>query len=77
MPLGRTRKAWYAVPYPSSFHWYEGIRTFPWAVRDGDSRRLTAVVIGTTAIMCYKTYLVIYTDVMYACIYIIGMPCML
>ena len=51
MPLGRTRKAWYAVPYPSSFHWYEGIRTFPWAVRDGDSRKLTAVVIGTTTLL--------------------------
>ena len=27
---GRTRKHWYAVPYPSSFHWWEGIQVLPW-----------------------------------------------
>ena len=31
---GRTRKAWYAAPYPSSFHWYEGIQTLPWKLPD-------------------------------------------
>ena len=27
---GRTRKHWYAVPYPSSFHWHERIIQLPW-----------------------------------------------
>lgn len=26
----KSRKWWYAVPYPSSFHWHEGIKTLPW-----------------------------------------------
>ena len=30
---GRSRKYWYAVPYPSSFHWWEGIRQpYPWEI---------------------------------------------
>lgn len=29
---GRSRKYWYAAPYPSSFHWWEGIKTLPWSV---------------------------------------------
>lgn len=27
----KTRKYWHAVPYPSSFHWCEGIEELPWA----------------------------------------------
>lgn len=30
LPIGRTRKHTYAVPYPSSYHWYEGIQQLPW-----------------------------------------------
>ena len=29
-PPGRTRKHWYAAPYPSSFHYHEGIKELPW-----------------------------------------------
>lgn len=29
---GRTRKHWYAAPYPSSYHWYEGIKELPWEI---------------------------------------------
>lgn len=29
---GRSHKYWYAVPYPSSFHWWEGIKYLPWEV---------------------------------------------
>ena len=29
-PPGRTRKHWYAAPYPSSFHYHEGIKQLPW-----------------------------------------------
>ena len=29
---GRTRKGWFASPYPSSFHWHEGIKYLPWKV---------------------------------------------
>eukprot|EP00605_Chrysophyceae_sp_TOSAG23-4_P001011 GSChrysophyteH1.ASY1.ANO1.1112.1 assembled CDS len=42
---GRSRKYWYAVPYPSSFHWYEGIKKLPWEV-DGE-RNLLALFIGS------------------------------
>lgn len=31
---GRSNKYWYAVPYPSSFHWWEGIKTLPWIVNN-------------------------------------------
>lgn len=27
---GRSKKYWYAAPYPSSFHWWEGIKVLPW-----------------------------------------------
>lgn len=27
----KTKKPWTAVPYPSSFHWCEGIEEYPWA----------------------------------------------
>jgi xyloglucan galactosyltransferase MUR3 len=29
-PPGRTRKHWYAAPYPSSYHYWEGIKELPW-----------------------------------------------
>ena len=29
-PPGRTRKHWFAAPYPSSFHYHEGIKELPW-----------------------------------------------
>ena len=32
-PPGRTRKLFYAAPYPSSFHYWEGIKELPWAER--------------------------------------------
>lgn len=44
----KSRKWWYAVPYPSSFHWWEGIKTIPW-IRTAASplRKYTAVFIGS------------------------------
>jgi len=42
---GRTRKHWYAAPYPSSFHWHENIKQLPWEA-DGP-RPLTALFIGS------------------------------
>ena len=42
---GRTRKHWYAAPYPSSFHWHEHIKRLPWE-EDGE-RHLTALFIGS------------------------------
>ena len=32
-PPGRTRKLFYAAPYPSSFHYWEGIKELPWSER--------------------------------------------
>jgi hypothetical protein len=43
---GRTRKHWYAAPYPSSFHWYEGIPELPWAAAP-ESRNILALFIGS------------------------------
>ena len=46
---GRTRKHWYAAPYPSSFHWHEGIKTLPWMADapTAAKRDLLALVIGS------------------------------
>ena len=46
---GRTRKYWYAAPYPSSFHWHENIKDLPWASEGagGESRHLLALFIGS------------------------------
>jgi hypothetical protein len=51
---GRHRKYWYAVPYPSSFHWWEGIQTLPWALPPADTsasaapaRSIRAFFIGS------------------------------
>eukprot|EP01035_Chromulina_nebulosa_P008651 gene8651-11720_t len=44
---GRTRKHWYAAPYPSSFHWYEGIKELPWEITpSAPKRNLLALIIG-------------------------------
>ena len=47
---GRTRKHWYAAPYPSSFHWHEDIKTLPWeksATEDENNRNIVALFIGS------------------------------
>lgn len=45
---GRTRKHWYAVPYPSSFHWYEGIKSPPWELTSQSPKRsILALFIGS------------------------------
>ena len=36
-PPGRTRKLFYAAPYPSSFHYWEGIKELPWAEQSPQS----------------------------------------
>jgi xyloglucan galactosyltransferase MUR3 len=36
---GRTRKRWFAAPYPSSFHWHEDLKYLPWAVPGPDEDR--------------------------------------
>ena len=49
---GRTRKAWYAAPYPSSFHWHEDIKYVPWRAPGPGSyalkRDITVLFIGST-----------------------------
>ena len=45
---GRTRKHWYAVPYPSSFHWHEGIKSAPWELgKSSPTRDILALFIGS------------------------------
>eukprot|EP01038_Epipyxis_sp_PR26KG_P012142 gene12142-16256_t len=45
---GRTRKHWYAAPYPSSFHWYEGIQQLPWEIKESYPKRdILALLIGS------------------------------
>lgn len=44
----KSKKWWWAVPYPSSFHWWEGIKTLPWAVgADDPPRPFLAMFIGS------------------------------
>lgn len=38
---GRSNKYWYAAPYPSSFHWWEGLREQPWEVTPANRARRT------------------------------------
>ena len=51
---GRTRKKWFAVPYPSSYHWHENIKQLPWLPQDGfnslqisNNRPILALFIGS------------------------------
>lgn len=45
---GRTRKWWYASPYPSSYHWHENIKTLPWISQNSaDSRPNLVLIIGS------------------------------
>lgn len=48
-----TRKYWYPIPYPSSFHWWEGIQKIPWKVYTRSSefylkRDILSLFIGST-----------------------------
>lgn len=51
---GRSRKYWYAALYPSSFHWWEGIKVLPWEVPSTSS--LPRQVMTTTGIVDAKDY---------------------
>lgn len=46
---GRSRKYWYAAPYPSSFHWWEGIKDLPWLATEQNRQRrdILALFIGS------------------------------
>ncbi len=45
---GKSKKWWYAVPYPSSIHWWEGIKDLPWIHKESDPPRpYLAVFIGS------------------------------
>lgn len=45
----KTKKFWTAVPYPSSFHWCEGIKELPWAAppRATTKRHVFVMFIGS------------------------------
>lgn len=62
----RTKKRWFAVPYPSSFHWTENIKRLPWThsvPRDifafciGSIRTLTA---SSTKLRYYDKWILAY-----------------
>lgn len=46
---GRSKKYWYAAPYPSSFHWWEGLKVIPWQVTEErlKQRDLFVLFIGS------------------------------
>ena len=46
---GRSRKYWYAAPYPSSFHWWEGIQTLPWEIskQKEEDRDIFSLFLGS------------------------------
>eukprot|EP00602_Paraphysomonas_sp_CaronLab_P005728 CAMPEP_0185031692 /NCGR_PEP_ID=MMETSP1103-20130426/19309_1 /TAXON_ID=36769 /ORGANISM="Paraphysomonas bandaiensis, Strain Caron Lab Isolate" /LENGTH=408 /DNA_ID=CAMNT_0027567305 /DNA_START=255 /DNA_END=1481 /DNA_ORIENTATION=- len=44
---GRTKKYWYSVPYPSSYHWWEGLEERPWRVKESGARDILAIFIGS------------------------------
>ena len=50
-PPGRTRKTFFAAPYPSSFHYWEGIKYLPWdkpkPEGTGDHRDILSLFIGS------------------------------
>lgn len=37
-----------SVPFPSGYHWWDGIKHLPWDVRYAPQRNLTAVYLGST-----------------------------
>lgn len=46
---GRSKKYWYAAPYPSSFHYWEGIKYLPWdySNQKPDERNILSLFIGS------------------------------
>jgi hypothetical protein len=50
---GRSHKYWYAVPYPSSFHWWQGIKELPWEVNAVTTARrdILSLFIGSVKTM--------------------------
>jgi hypothetical protein len=46
---GRSRKYWYAAPYPSSYHWWEGIKTLPWDIsgQEENARDIFSLFLGS------------------------------
>lgn len=44
---GRSRKYFYAMPYPSSFHHHEALRSPPWRFPSIEPRSITALFIGS------------------------------
>lgn len=46
---GRSKKYWYAAPYPSSYHWWEGIKTLPWEATPETSkeRNILSLFLGS------------------------------
>eukprot|EP01035_Chromulina_nebulosa_P020816 gene20816-26984_t len=45
---GRSRKYWFGAPYPSSYHWYEGIKELPWELNNNyPNRDILALFIGS------------------------------
>ena len=44
---GRGKKYWYAQPYPSFFHFTEGMTTYPWDIRPLEQRDILALFIGS------------------------------
>jgi hypothetical protein len=37
-----------SIPFPSGYHWRDGIKNIPWDVQNAPNRNLTAVYIGST-----------------------------
>ncbi len=37
-----------SVPFPSGYHWHEGIKNLPWDTKNSHLRNLTAVYLGST-----------------------------
>ena len=49
---GYCRKHWYAAPYPSSFHWHEGIKELPWQFNKAlESRPMMSLFIGSVSFL--------------------------
>jgi hypothetical protein len=37
-----------SMPFPSAYHWWNGIKNVPWDIRNHNKRNLTAVYLGST-----------------------------